>query len=192
MRSVRRWENALEGDAEIQRQKGLHVQMGLTAANVSDTNRTEIRESHRVGVGATWHGCKDATGWVLFIPGVEGCIPEMTVGRDLGDGKRVGLFAAPFAEGMAAADVNRGAPAVVRQGEVYPTVTAEGGAEQREKRLVLVDRQQLSIAQRPSTRGKREGHDADFAQKGFGHDRDCSGNGDSVKKLNSGDVKQGV
>ena len=40
-------------------------------------------------------------------------------------------------------------------------VAAEGGAQQREQRLVLVDRQELAVAQSPTLRGEVEGHEAE-------------------------------
>ena len=66
--------------------------------------------------------------------------------------------------------MDRGAALSVREGEGGLTVAPKGRAEQREQRLILVNRQQLPVALRPSLRCEVEGHDADFAQKGFGHD----------------------
>ena len=73
------------------------------------------------------------------------------------------LFTASFAESVAVADVDRGAALVVRKGEVHPTIAAEGGAEQGEEGLILINRQQLSVAEGPPLGGEAERHDADFA-----------------------------
>ena len=81
----------------------------------------------------------------------------------------VRLLAARCAEREAAADVDRRPALQVRQGEVRLPVPAEGGAEQREQRLVLVDRQELPVAQRPALRGEHEAHDPDLRQERFGH-----------------------
>jgi len=48
------------------------------------------------------------------------------------------------------ADVNRRPGAEVGEAEVHLPVTAERGSEQREEGLVLVDRQDLAVAERPS------------------------------------------
>ncbi len=65
--------------------------------------------------------------------------------------------------------MHRRAGAEVGQGEVHAAVAAVGRAEQREQRLVLVDRQQLSVAHRPALRGEAEGHDPDLGEEGLGH-----------------------
>src|SRR5687767_5301190 len=93
----------------------------------------------------------------------------MNMRRQLRDRKRVRLLAALFTEGMPTADVDRGASALVRQGKVDAPVAAECRAEQREERLVLVDRQQLPVAERPAFRGENKTHDPDFRQEGFSH-----------------------
>src|SRR5215210_2949383 len=93
----------------------------------------------------------------------------MGVRREFCNGKCVRLLAASFAERVPAADVNRCAPAQIRQREVHPPVSAEGRAEQREERLVLVDRKELTVAQGPALRSKDEAHDSDFRQKWFSH-----------------------
>ena len=57
------------------------------------------------------------------------CI-DVGVRRELRDRQRVRLLAAPLAQGVAAADVDRRAAPQVRQREGGPAVAAEGGAEQ--------------------------------------------------------------
>ena len=57
----------------------------------------------------------------------------MRVRRQLRNRKRVRLLAASFAQRVTAADVNRGAPAQIRQREVDSPVAAKGRAQQTEK-----------------------------------------------------------
>ena len=57
------------------------------------------------------------------------------------------LLAAALAERVATADMDRRSAPKVGQREVHPAVAAERRAEQREQRLVLIDRQQLPVAQ---------------------------------------------
>ena len=96
-------------------------------------------------------------------------VRDMVMLRQLGDRERVRLLAAALAEGVPAADVDRRAASKVGQGEVDPAVAAERRSQQREQRLVLVDRQQLTVAQRPSLRGELEPHDPDLGQEWLGH-----------------------
>src|SRR6185295_3602561 len=83
--------------------------------------------------------------------------------------KRVCLLAPPLAKRVPAANVNGNAPAQVRQREVHTPVAAKGCAEQAEEPLVLVDRQELPVAQAPATRRIAQTHDPDFRQKWFCH-----------------------
>jgi hypothetical protein len=89
--------------------------------------------------------------------------------RHFGDAERVRRLAAALAERVAAADVDRGARPQVREREVHPSISPESGSEKGEQRLVLVDRQQLSVAQRPALRGELEGHHADLREERLGH-----------------------
>ena len=79
------------------------------------------------------------------------------------------IVAATLTERMAASHVDRCAPPQIRQSEIHPTIPTEGRSKQREQRLVLVDRQQLPIAQRPPFRREHEAHDPDLAQKRLRH-----------------------
>src|SRR5215213_4239124 len=93
----------------------------------------------------------------------------MRVRRQLRNRQRVRLLATPLAQGMTTADMNGRAPAVVGQRKVDTPVAAERRAKQREQRLVLIDRQELPVAQRPALGGEDEGHDPDFRQKWLSH-----------------------
>ena len=57
----------------------------------------------------------------------------------------------------------------VGQLEVLHPVAAVGGAQQREQRLVLVDGQDLAIAESPAMRRELEGHQSDFAKIRVSH-----------------------
>ena len=93
----------------------------------------------------------------------------MGMRRQFRDRKRVILLASPLAKCVAVAGMYRRISLQIRQREVHPPVAAVGRAKQGEERLVLVDGQQLPIAQRPAFRGEVEGHDPNFGKKGFGH-----------------------
>ena len=71
-------------------------------------------------------------------------------------------FAAALAQGKAVAHVGGHAALEIGQGEVDASVTAVSGAQQRKQGLVLVDGQQLAIAERPALGRKIEAHDLDF------------------------------
>ena len=64
---------------------------------------------------------------------------------------------------------DRLAAAQVRQREVGGAVAAVLGAQQREQRLVLVDRQQLAVAQRPEPRREVEAGHHDLADEELTH-----------------------
>src|SRR5438552_142278 len=98
-------------------------------------------------------------------------LQEVNVRRQFGDGDRVVILSAYLAQGMALAHVQRGAALQVRQAEVDAAVSAIGGAEQREERLILIDWQELAIAHRPALRRKVEGHTFQFREEWFRHDR---------------------
>src|SRR5271154_1838943 len=64
---------------------------------------------------------------------------------------------------------DRGAAAQIGQLKSRRAVTAVGGAEQREQRRVLVDRQHLTGAKSPSSWGKVVRKKRDLADKGICH-----------------------
>ena len=93
----------------------------------------------------------------------------MSVRRDFGDAQGVSLFTTSFAQCVSAAHMNWSATAQVGEREIDPAIAAERGAEQRKKRLVLIDGQQLPIAESPPHWGEIKAHEADFGKEGFGH-----------------------
>src|SRR5690348_16609095 len=81
----------------------------------------------------------------------------------------MGGLAALLTQYDAAANVHRHAALQVREGEVYSSVAAIGGAENGKQRLVLIDRQQLPITESPAFGRKIPTDDFYFAQKWFRH-----------------------
>src|SRR3954453_13071602 len=66
--------------------------------------------------------------------------------------------------------MHRRATLQVRQRKIALAVAAIEGAEQREQRRVLRDRQQLSIAPLPAFGREVERKNADFGDEGIGHE----------------------
>src|ERR1700677_960906 len=64
---------------------------------------------------------------------------------------------------------DRGAAAQIGQLKIRRAVAAVGGAEQREQRRVLADRQHLTGAKGPSSWGKVAREQRDLAEKGICH-----------------------
>src|SRR6266576_348847 len=93
----------------------------------------------------------------------------MSVRLQFRKGQRMRLLTGLFAQRVGVAGVNRRSTLQVRQRKSGLAIPAISRAEQGKERLVLVDRQQLSIAQRPAFRRELETHDSDFAQEGFSH-----------------------
>ena len=107
-------------------------------------------------------------------------VHEVRVRRHLRGGQRMAFLSASLAERTrgaprALAEMDRRARAQVGQGERGLPVAAVRRAQQREERLVLVDRQHLPVAERPSLRREVEGDDADFGKIGRRHVQFCEG-----------------
>src|SRR5260370_40552185 len=60
-------------------------------------------------------------------------------------------------------------PLEVGQRKIHASIAAVGGTQEREQRLVLIDRQKLSVAKRPPLRRETETHDLDLRQKRLRH-----------------------
>jgi hypothetical protein len=67
------------------------------------------------------------------------------------------------------AEVNRRATPQVGQSEVDAPVAAEGRAEEGEKRLILVDGEELAVTLRPALWGKVEAEDSYLSKERFCH-----------------------
>ena len=146
--------------AEVQRQERLHVEMRLAAADVGDGSGLSAAEVRR---RAPYRLLKARSGQarlsrrkdrVAHRPSIA--LSRWTCVGQLRDRERVCLLAAPFTEvwplptwigvrprRSGSAKFDRPSPP-----KVVP--------EQREQRLVLIDRQQLPVAQRPSLRRETE------------------------------------
>src|SRR5258706_9012770 len=85
----------------------------------------------------------------------------------------VELLAAGLAEGETASHVNRHAAPQIGQRERRLSVAAERRAEKGEKRLVLIDRQELPVAKSPTLGRKVPTDDLDLTHKWCSH-RDTS------------------
>src|SRR3954471_863392 len=88
---------------------------------------------------------------------------------DLRHGQRDLFRAAGLGEYESAALMKRDAPAQVRQGERRLSVSAVGSADQLEQRLVLRDRQELTLAEHPAGRGEVPGEHANLANVWLSH-----------------------
>ena len=87
----------------------------------------------------------------------------MSVRRQLGDVKSVRCFPAEFAQDDSVANVDWHAALQVGKSEIDSPVTAIGRSQDREQCLVLVDGQQLSVAECPSLWREVPADDFDLA-----------------------------
>src|SRR2546421_12181675 len=94
----------------------------------------------------------------------------MHVRRQLRNRKRVRLFATFLAERMTITDVNWRHSLQVWQPKIHAPVTPKRRAQQTKQRLVLINRQELTVTQRPALRRETETEDSDFREKWFCHD----------------------
>ena len=158
--SVRRREDALQGDAEVQGQEGLHVEVRLAAADVRHRVGTQRRHAPdgtaRVGVV----GAAEVVAvrrWRTPPGGVV--VDAATMWLCVGSSEMISVCACspPRSPSVWPRPTWIGTRAR-RSGrrEVHAAVAAERRPQQREQRLVLVDRQQLPVAQRPPLRGEDE------------------------------------
>src|ERR1700731_4605884 len=92
----------------------------------------------------------------------------MHVRRQLRDRKSVILLASFFTL-YVVSEVNRHMPLQVWERKVRLTIAAVHRAEEREERLVLVNWQELAVAERPISGGKVPGDDFYFANEWCSH-----------------------
>src|SRR5262249_61867693 len=93
----------------------------------------------------------------------------MRVGRQFVQREEVRLFSALAAERELAVEVDRNSATEVGQGEVGRAVATVRRTEQREERLVLIDRQELAVAHGPSAGRKVEAEEPDLTEKRLAH-----------------------
>ena len=86
----------------------------------------------------------------------------MVMRRHLACVQRVSGFSPHFSQDKAVTNVGGDASLEIGQCEVYASITTVSGAQQREQGLVLVDGQQLAIAESPALGSKVEAHDLYF------------------------------
>src|ERR1043166_9421730 len=104
--------------------------------------------------------------------GIQGMVVDTVLGRqqrDSLDPEHLSLGVAAQPGTLAGAD-RHAAPQIGQRKRRY-AVTAVHGAEQREQRRVLRDRQQLALAQRPAARREVIGEQRDLAEEWLGHGR---------------------
>src|SRR5450755_1081650 len=170
--SVPRWENSRQCDDEVEHEKRLLVLVRLTSASARD--RTGVERLH---IRSPRLGSKYvlAAPWLLGqnVPsrrhdrGLVGrSLRHMGVRRHFGEQQRVVFLAAALAQDHIPTDVRRSPTLQIGQREGLYPVAAVSSAQKGEQRLVLVDREQLSVAIRPALGSEAEGHDADLAEKG--------------------------
>jgi hypothetical protein len=58
---------------------------------------------------------------------------------------------------------------MIGEGEAHLPIAAEGCAQGREQRLVLIDEQELPVAERLALEGIDKAHEPNFTQERFGH-----------------------
>jgi hypothetical protein len=160
--SVSGWKDALQCDAETQGEERLPILMRLASADIGDGSRVHrgkignsvvriVRPAEEISIRRGDPTGRDRRGG-----------HDMGMGGHLGDRDRNGLCAGTFTQVMARAYVNRRTAAEVGQCEGRLTIATEGRAQERKERLVLIDRQELTVAERPTFRREHETHYTDF------------------------------
>src|SRR3970040_569902 len=121
---VRAGEDALQRNAEAEREERLHVEVRLTAARVGHGCRVESGEvvSRPVDIGS---GGEDCVRGVDRIADVRGCLCDVRMRWDLSDAQGMRLLAAAFAEGVSTAHMDWGAGAQIGEGKVHASIAAE-------------------------------------------------------------------
>ena len=134
----------MQGDTETEREERLHVQVRLRSADRAGTARVQGgligRRAEHVAAEASFFAHHGVGRIGRRRERVAGQGHGMRVRRHFSDREGVRLLTARLTEGMPGTYVNRDARAQVRQGKIDPAVTAKSGAQQREQRLILVDR----------------------------------------------------
>src|ERR1019366_1849436 len=163
-------ENALQGDREVEHQERLHVYVCLAAPDRGDARRIH---GGQIGGGRLIHLRRRVPGKIAGSDDQRSrrgrAVEHVRMRRNLGDRERVPLLAASLAEGMAATHVNGHITLQVRKAEIDPAVPTVRGAQEREKRLILVDGKKLPIAGSPTFGRESEAHDADLTEEWFCH-----------------------
>src|SRR3989344_2977462 len=170
--SVPAGEDALQRDDEVQRQVGLHVGMWLALARGLDGLGAEVLRRPAVGVDVA--STSPLGGGVGADGGggvghVAQCVEGMGVLWQLVGGERVAFLADARAQWQGGAAMHGAATPQIRQAERGAPVPAVGGAKDGEQGLVLVDGQQLPMAEGPAFGREGETAQRDFAEVGLQH-----------------------
>ena len=96
-------------------------------------------------------------------------LDEMIVCRHFRGGDGMHLLSCPLSLGEPIAHVDRSPAPHVRQAEVRLPIATISGSEEREQGLILIDREKLPVALRPTLWGKVKRDDLNFTKKGSGH-----------------------
>lgn len=167
--SVSRRKYSLERNDKIKSQEGRHILVRLASARVSN--------------GAHAHRCwrTELSVKIASAPG-EHIVLRIRRGRQRARGvqrvrvrrhfrlsDRVRLLTGALTQIVAAADVNRRAPAEVRERERGHPVSSVRGPKDRKERLVQTDRQQLPVTESVALGREAETDDLDFPEEWLCH-----------------------
>src|ERR1700733_14525978 len=135
--------------------------MRLAASGLADRIRRHYRRARQgmieIGVAA------EIVAGGIIDPSSRGRrMDQVQVARQLGKRQRMVLLAPVLTQRQATAHVGWRASLQIGEAESGPPVAAIGRTQPREQRLILSDRQQLSVALGPSLWRKSKGHDLDF------------------------------
>ena len=150
----------------------IDIEMRLAPAGVrygAGAKRNQVTRWLVELVGGPRQDVRVGTAGELCVAICHRGVEQVGVRRQLRDGERVSLLSPTLAQRMSAPDMDRGTPPQVREGEVYPSIATERRPQQREERLVLVDWQQLPVAESLALGREAEGHEPDLRQKRFRH-----------------------
>src|SRR5687768_15771926 len=177
---VLRRENALKRDTKTENQVRLHIRMRLAATNITYGTRM-----HRVIRRISRVVCFAVVGPEVTCSGPLSCIDigiddrQITVQcvqvlRHLTGGQCMSDFATSFAQRVSATKMIWNPPSQIGQRKIRLPVPSIGCSQQREQSLVLINWQQLPVAESPTFRREVEAKDPDFGQKRFRHRCDSS------------------
>lgn len=143
----------MQSDAEIEHQVRLHVLVRLTAAIICNGGGDQRRRPWVARTGVVnfcWRTVRqEGVGGIAHILGAVGgrhCVEAVEVLGQFILRERVGGLAAYLALGVVAIHVQRGSPLQIGQAKIDSAIAAVSSAQQGEKCLILIDRQELSIA----------------------------------------------
>ncbi len=161
-------EDALQRNDEIQGQERLTIFVRLAVAIVRDGSRVQCLAGGGAGHVKSYIIRRRGQDVFESAVGVRTrvvVLQRMGVGRHalLGDGGR--FCPAELSQSESLTEVDGDARLKIGQGEVDPAVAPVGRAQDRKQRLILIDWQQLAVAESPALRREIERADLDFTYK---------------------------